>query len=113
MSHIFIGISFQIICRKGRICTLFYYEALLITTVAEKFLNLSVKSREDRAIEKKIKTCKDNAADYYTDDDLNSGIDISFTGCGLNCRLCGNYRAVEFVLDCIDKFLHLFFPFQK
>ena len=46
------------------------------------------------------------SADYDTDDDLDTGVDIALTGGGLDGSSCGDDGGVALVLDGVDKLFH-------
>ena len=75
--------------------------------VIEHALNLGGKSGHDGGVEEEIETCEDDTADYDTDDDFYSGVDIALTGSGLNGSLCGDDCAVELALDVVNEILHV------
>ena len=75
--------------------------------VIEHALNLGGKSGHDGGVEEEIETCEDDTADYDSNDNLHAGVDISFTGSGLDGSLCGDDCAVELALDVVKEILHV------
>ena len=79
---------------------------------AEELVNIITKGKlKDfdtfhESIKESIKTCKDNTTDDYTDNDLNTGINITFTGSGLDCGLCGNCDGIDLVGDRVEELFH-------
>ena len=80
-----------------------------LTGVVEHLTDLGSESGDDGCVEERVETCEDDTTDYYTDDDLNAGIDIALTGGGLDGGLGRNDCLVELVLDAVDEILHVFF----
>ena len=81
-----------------------------LAAVVEHLADLSGKSGHDGGVEEEIETCEDDTADYDTDDDLDSGIDIALAGGGLDSGSCGDDGGIRLVLDGVNEILHVFLP---
>ena len=84
----------------------------LSTGIVEHVTDLGSKSRDDCGVEEGIKSCQNYTADNNADDDLDAGIDVTFTLLGFECCLCGNGNCVYLVTDRIEKLLHVCLPFN-
>ena len=65
------------------------------------------KGGNDRGVEERIETGKDDTADDYADDDFHSGVDIALTCGGLYGCLDGCKCLAQLVLDGIEKLFHV------
>ena len=83
----------------------------LSTGVREHLGDFGGKGRDDGGVEERIETCEDNTADYDTDDDLDTGVDVALAGCVGNGGLGVDGGLGECVLDGIDKLLHVKYLF--
>jgi len=55
-----------------------FLSCLVLTLVIEEFLNSLSYSGHNGGVEEGVKTREKKCADYYSDQDLNTGIDVSF-----------------------------------
>jgi len=78
----------------------------LSTSVIEHALNLGGERGHDGGVEQEIETCEDDTADYYTDDDLHTSIDIALTRGGLDGGSCRDDCGIDLVLDGVDELFH-------
>ena len=65
------------------------------------------KGGNDRGVEERIETGKDDTTDDYADDDLHARVDIALTCGGLYGCLDGCKCLAQLVLDGIEKLFHV------
>lgn len=80
--------------------------------LVEHVADLGVQARKDNAVEECVQTDENDATDNNADDDLDCGVDISFTRLGCEGGLGTNGKLGCLGIDLVDKLFHLMFPFM-
>ena len=86
------------------------YVTQILACVVEHFQDLGVETRNDHGVEKRVETAEDNRTDNNGDDDLHTGVHVTFCLDVLDGGLCADSQIVHLVLNLIEKFLHSVSP---
>ena len=74
-----------------------------LTRVVEHTVDAGLKGGKDNGIKERVETAENNSADYNTDDDLHTRVNITLCSRVIESGLCGNRKGVRLILDLIKK----------